>query len=257
MRLWQLALVGIAAASIAATAPAPSPLAEGQRLATVLGCRDCHGATLQGKAMLTDASIAVFYSSNLTRALPGYSDAQLDHVLSTGERPDGSRLWYMDAAPYAVLSRADKAALFAWLRSVRPSGPAHPRIAMGPRFKKAVESGRVAPESATLARDLANPPRDLGPATARGRYLARTVCAGCHAPSLKGPNDPQQGDPPSLAVVAGYDRAAFAELMRTGLAPGGRKVGEMTKASRDRLYALTAEEVDALHAYLTAWAAAD
>ncbi|WP_315759887.1 c-type cytochrome [Sphingomonas sp. Y38-1Y] len=250
MRAGLFIAIGVAAASIAAAAP-PSQLTEGERLATILGCRDCHGATLEGKAMLTDPKIAVFYSSNLTRALPRYTDKQLDHVLSTGERPDGTRLWYMDAAPYAVMSRADKRALFAWLRAQRPSGPEHPRIAMGPRFKAAVEAGRVKLESATLARDLANPPSDLGPATARGRYLARTVCAGCHASSLKGVEDAQPGDPPSLSVVAGYDRVAFATLMKTGLAPGDRKVGEMTKASQVRLHALKPAEVDALYDYLS------
>lgn len=255
MRIGIFIAIGLAAATIGAAAPPDRR--EGERLATLLGCRDCHGASLQGKAMLTDPSIAIFYSANLTRALPHYTDAELDHVLSTGERPDGTRLWYMDAAPYAVMTPADKRALFAWLRSVRPSGPAHPRIVMGPRFRKAVEAGHVRPESATLERDLAHPPRDLGPATARGRYLARTVCAGCHAPSLKGPDDPQPGDPPSLAIVAGYDRAAFRTLMKTGLAPGGRKVGEMTKASLDRLHVMPDGDIDALHAYLTQWAKLD
>lgn len=244
-----------AALYLAACAP-PAPRADadhGRTLASVLGCADCHGADLAGQKVSHDDTVAVLYSANLTRAVPGYTDAQLRAVLTTGVRPDGTRLWEMDAAPYAALSGQDMADLVAYLRSRPPVGRPHPRIRTTPTFSALVLSGQVAPASLTLAQDLAHPPLDLGPSLARGRYLARTVCAGCHAPSLQGFQPPQPGDPPDLAVVGAYSRDEFHALLHDGRGRDGRNVGEMGVAAQKRLAGLPAADVDALYDYLSAW----
>ena len=243
-----LALAGVAGRA----APVKADVQRGKYLATVLGCTSCHGTKLDGHDMFDDATIAVLYSSNLSRRVPRYTDAQLDAVIRTGKRPDGSILWWMDAAPYAVLRKEDMRALIAFLRSAPPTGIDHPRIKMGPRFLKAMQAGRIRPESATLARDLANPAPDLGPATAEGRYLARTRCGVCHAPNLTGTPDPQPGDSPDLKIAAGYTQAQFRTLVLTGKARGNREVGEMSTEARKRFSGMKVEEVDAILAYLKA-----
>lgn len=245
-----MALCASGCRSIAPTADAE----RGRRLATVLGCTDCHGPDLVGHKVSHNDAIVVLYSANLTQALPSYTDQQLRTVLSTGVRPDGSRLWQMDAAPYAVLSDRDMADLVAFLRSLRPVGEPHPRIRTTPVFDEMVRKGDVAPASSTLSDDLAHPPTALGASLERGRYVARTACAGCHAPSLRGFQPAQAGDPPDLAVVASYSRADFQRFIHEGRGPDGRDVGEMGLAARKRFAALPKSDIDALYAYLTTWA---
>lgn len=229
-------------------------IARGAALAQALGCSDCHSADFTGHKVSRNDQIAVLYSSNLTRVLPLYSDAALKAVLTTGVRPDGSRLWYMDAAPYAVLSQTDLQDLLMFLRTLEPVGPQHPRIKTTPAFDDLVRTGAVRPESTTLVADLANPPQPATPSTERGRYLARTYCAGCHAPSLRGFSPPQPGDPPDLAAAAAYSKEGFRALLWKGQGLNGRDVGEMADAAKKRFSKLPAEDIDALHDYLSSWA---
>jgi len=225
----------------------------GKALARVLGCSDCHGGDFSGHKVSHNDQVVVLYSANLTKAVPAYSDAELRTVLTTGVRPDGTRLWQMDAAPYAALSERDMGDLVAFLRSLPPVGQPHPRIKTTPTFSRLVLTGQVRPESQTLAEDLAHPPLSLGPDLERGRYLARTVCSGCHAPSLRGFQPAQPGDPPDLAVVSAYGRGQFQVLIHQGQGRDGRDVGEMAVAARKRLSQLPAKDIDALYDYLLAW----
>ncbi|WP_296595242.1 c-type cytochrome [Phenylobacterium sp.] len=255
-RLAPLALL-LASLTLSLSACGPHREAQverGAQLARALGCADCHGADFTGHKVSHNDQIAILYSSNLTRALPRYSDAAFRTVLTTGARPDGSRLWYMDAAPYAVLSDADLRDLLAFLRTLAPTGADHPRIRTTPAFDELVRTGALTPESATLATDLANPPQPTTPPNERGRYLARTYCAGCHAPSLRGFTPPQPGDPPDLAAVAAYSRDDFRALMSKGQGLAGHDIGEMAEAARKRFSQLPVQDVDALHDYLTRWA---
>lgn len=255
MRQW------IVAAAIAAGLVVPvvasgtgGSAARGGGIARALGCTDCHGRTLAGKTMFDNPAVATLWSSNLSRVLPRYSDAQLERVLRAGVRPDGTKLWYMDAAPYAVMTATDMRDLIAWLRTVKPTGVEHPRLKPGPRWAKIVADGLVKPAADTLGEALAKPPAAYGDALDRGRYVARTQCAGCHEPDLRGVREARAGDPPDLAVVAGYPLGAFRTLIRTGKGLGGREVGEMSQASRQRLAGMPDSDVRALHAYLTTWA---
>lgn len=229
-------------------------VAHGAELARALGCADCHGADFSGHKVSRNDQIAVLYSSNLTRVVPLYSDEALKTVLTTGVRPDGSRLWYMDAAPYAVLTDADMQDLLAFLRTLKPVGPQHPRIKTTLAFDGLVKAGVVKPESATLAQDLAHPPLSTTPPNERGRYLARTYCAGCHAPSLRGFSPPQPGDPPDLAAVAAYSKSDFRALLSKGQGLEGRDVGAMAEAAQKRFSRLPVDDVDAIYDYLTRWA---
>jgi mono/diheme cytochrome c family protein len=201
--------------------------------------------------VIDEPTVATLWSSNLSRVAPRYSDRALEAVIRTGVRPDDSHLWMMAAAPYAALSRTDMRDLIAFIRSVPPAGEDHPRIRMGPRFIKAVTARRLQPEAIEQARDK-GVAVDLGAAHSRGRYLARTICAGCHYPSLNGFPDAKDGDAPNLTVAAGYDRDEFRTLLRTGKATGGRTVGVMSEESPKRFAGLSDADIDAIRAYLVA-----
>src|SRR5207237_10845737 len=110
----------------------------GERLAQVLGCRGCHGQDLQGQPWEEEADLAISFSSNLTRALPAYSDALLERAIRQGVRLDGSPLWGMPSEIFTELDPADLTAVIVYLRTVRPAGVIHPRIVFGPRGRREV-----------------------------------------------------------------------------------------------------------------------
>src|SRR5688500_16582354 len=99
-----------------------SETARGERLAKVLGCLGCHGKDLTGQPWIEAPNFAILFTSNLTRAVPRYSAAQLAQTLRFGARPDGSPLWEMPSHIFTDLSDPDMNALTAWLRTVKPAG---------------------------------------------------------------------------------------------------------------------------------------
>lgn len=232
-------------------------LAHGQRLAAVLGCKGCHGADLHGQPWEEDAAMAISFSSNLTRALPSYSDAALERAIREGVRPDGSPLWGMPSQIFTRLDGADLAAVIAYLRTVPPGGAVHPRIVFGPRGRRAVARGELRP-----APDLVRAQRALAPPRLDGRhelarYMTRATCAECHGIALEGETwRPGEPGPPDLNVAGGYTRAEFRRLMRTGQPTGGRRLTLMALAARGRFARLTDREVDAIYDYLKARAEA-
>ncbi len=56
---------------------------------------------------------------------------------------------------------------------------------------------------------------------------------------------------PDLVVVAGYDEAAFASFLRTGIALGGRELPMMSGVARGRFAHLRDDEVRDLYAFLS------
>lgn len=248
MRKWWWAVAALVAMGAAARR---ADLSHGKRIAQIEGCVSCHGAKLDGHLFEENPDFAIAWSSNLSRILPRRTDAQIERTLRTGRRPDGTALWFMPSFVHARLSAADMRDLIAWLRTVPPSGSDHPAIKRGPRFAAAVAQGM--PDSAAQVTRLAGrAPADLGPAHARGRYLAQIACAECHGPALTGARVPGPGEPPDLTVAAAYDAAAFRSLLRTGKGIGGRDLGDMTRYGPERFVGLTDSDVAAIRAYLVA-----
>jgi cytochrome c553 len=232
-------------------------ISHGARLGIVLGCTGCHDADLTGHIWSDDPRQAILYSSNLSRALPRYSDAGLARAIRFGVRPDGSELWIMPSQIFTRLSAPDLAALIAWLRTRPPAGADHPRVAIGPLGRAMIERGEIE-TSAALARRSRNvsPPR-LDGRHDWARYLTRSTCAECHGLDLAGRQIIGENErAPDLAIAAGYSRAQFRHLLRTGMPVGGRTLPLMGPIARDRFAHLTDREVDAIYDYLVARAAA-
>jgi len=117
-----------------ADVPRSDQLAWGRYLAGPLGhCVECHsGPDAQGVPDLVNrlgtggvpfpGPWGVSVASNITpKGLAGYSDAALKAVITTGVRPDGSRLKPpMGTSYYATMSASDLDALVAYLRSLPP-----------------------------------------------------------------------------------------------------------------------------------------
>ena len=75
------------------------------------------------------------------------------------------------------------------------------------------------------------------------------MCAECHGTSLQGDANPEFVSP-DLRLVYAYTPEAFTQLLRTGVALGGRQLGMMSEQARNNLSQLTDTEISALYGYL-------
>lgn len=223
---------------------ASGKIAHGERIADVLGCTGCHGKGLQGERYYE------LCASNLTRDVAKYIDEQLERVLRAGMTPSGRDLWGMPSELFQHLSAPDMAALIAYVRTLKPSGPpTQPPLPFLPEVEQMIARGEIKPASATVrdAKEVA--PIQLGAQHELGRYIARVTCAECHGPELMG----REGDTPDLIVAGAYSLDEFDRLMIDGSGSGGRKLNSMMEGvSKGRFSKMTRQERHALYAYLKA-----
>ncbi|HEX4932267.1 MAG TPA: c-type cytochrome [Gemmatimonadaceae bacterium] len=229
-------------------------LAEGGRLAHVLGCHGCHGQQLQGRVIVDEPSVMRLVAPNLAPLLPAYSDAELARLIRHGVRRDGTGVLVMPAAAFHHLREADVARLVAYLRTVPPAANAPGRSELRLPGKLAVLKGALQPGAASI--DHRAPRADAsgegeGAGTARGAYLVRVACTECHGADLRGALDA-----PSLLGANGYGAAEFVSLLLDGRSRDGRDLPTMGKTARERFVRLTKEEIAGIHAYLVSLSAA-
>jgi mono/diheme cytochrome c family protein len=224
-------------------------IAEGRRLATIRGCvDDCHGKDAAGGVMFDQPMIARIVAPNLTAAVRRYSDAELVGVIRNGVRPDGRSVMVMPSEAFVDLSDADTGRIIAFLRSLPPAPGPDAGVTPGPLGRIGLATGKFRTSARILA-ESAPLPEAKDEEAKVGRYLARTTCGGCHAPDLHGMTTPTFTSA-DLAIVAAYSPEAFATLLRTGKALGGRELGLMSPFARRHLALLTDSEIAALYAYL-------
>lgn len=221
----------------------------GQRLAAALGCSGCHGDDLTGKDW-SEHGWGRLWTANLTRAVPRYSDAELDRVIRGGARPD-RELWEMPSHLFTQLTDEDMAAVIAFLRSRPPAGEVRPEPAFGELAKREIAAGKFPSSVEQVRKDGAAWPPDAGAGHALARYIVRATCAECHGLDLRGgqPN-PQAKPRPDLRIAAAYDGEQFKRLMRAGIPAGQNQLTLMKQVALNRYKHLTDAEIGAVHAYL-------
>lgn len=228
---------------------AAAKVAHGKRLADVLGCTGCHGKTLEGKEWVNSPEEGVLHASNLTRAIPDYSDDQLRALLREGVHPSGRDVWDMPSELFQHLGERDLNALIAHLRTVTPAGKPSPTPVIGPLAREMIAKGELKPAARVVREERDVGPPELGPELAFGRYIARVTCAECHGAKLEG----KPNGNPDLITVGAYSRAEFERLITEGIPTGGRKLKPlMVGVAQRRFSRLTPSERDALYAYLKA-----
>ncbi len=226
----------------------PASVVEGRRLATVRGCfAGCHGKAAEGRVMIDEPMIGRVVAPNLTAAVRKYSDAELAAIIRNGVRPGGRSMVVMPSEVFVGLTDADLGRIIAFLKSLPEAVGPGPSVTLGPLGRVGLATGKFNVVAQLIA-DTVPPPDATSEEAAYGRYLARTTCAGCHGTDLRGASDPFNS--PNLRVVAAYSPEAFAELLRTGVALGGRNLGEMREVARENLSHLTHAEIAALYSYL-------
>jgi mono/diheme cytochrome c family protein len=218
-------------------------IARGHHFVQAYGCTSCHGKDLQG-AFIADFRMT---SRNLTRLAQTFSDADFDHAIRRGLRPDGTSVAEeMPADAFQFVTDADLGDMVSYIRSLPPAGAdiAPPSYDLKARYKLLYGGGKV---DAMWFADQ-KPALDLGPNYARGRQLAMAACGECHTTSLHG----QPGATPDLLIVASYDRADFVHFMRTGKAAGNRELPLMSDTARQRFSHFDDAELGQIYDYLAA-----
>ena len=225
----------------------------GRRLSHVLGCRGCHGPSMEGKSWDDDPKqYGVMWASNLTQAIPAMSDAQLEKLLRQGAHPSRDELWVMPSQMFQHLSVPDMAALIAHLRSLPATGVKSPPPVPGPRALAEIANGTYKPASTLVAENRDVLPADAGQQFAQGRYITSQTCAECHGMQLEGSKG-EEGSIPDLIVASAYSPAEFDRFITTGETPGKREIHKlMVSVARSRFSHLTPHERQALYGYLRA-----
>jgi cytochrome c553 len=228
--------------------------AHGERLTHVLGCTSCHGPGLQGEQFEPEMKqYGPIWASNLTVAVPGYSDAQLDGIIRRGTHPERKTVWVMPSEVFQHLGDTDMRSLIAYLRSLKPAGHKLPPPQFSNLDRKEIASGKYKPATQYVIEEKNVLPIDLGADHALGRYISEVTCAECHGATLEGEKGGRPGAPPDLVVAGAYTRDEFERLITKGVPTGNRKIREMMSGvAKYRFKYLTPHERDALYAYLKA-----
>ena len=192
--------------------------------------------------------IARIVAPNLTAAVRKYSDAELALIIRNGVRPDGRSMLVMPSEVFVGLTDEDLARIIAFLKTLPEVAGPSPSISPGPVGRFGLVAGKFKMVAQLIAETV--PPPDATNEEARhGRYLARTICAECHGTALRGDSNPDFSSP-DLRIVAAYSPEAFVQLLRTGVAIGGRDVGAMSVQARNNLSHLSDSEIAAIYSYL-------
>ncbi len=219
-------------------------LAEGARLATLTGCRSCHG---EGKGAVwtpVDWREGQVAPPPLARAAARYSDAELGRLIRQGVTKEGRTLFIMPAWSMTHLADDDVGRIIAWVRNLRPApDDVQAKTWWGPIGRWKILTGA---QRASLVADphgVARRPADPG------RYFTEALCSECHALDAARMHD---GSPvPALApIAAAYSAADFRRLLHEGVGAGGRDVGFMGTIAKENLRALRPDEVEAIRRYL-------
>lgn len=223
-------------------------IAHGKRLTYVLGCGGCHGDSLHGGQFGAEhPEYGPIYASNLTRAVAAFSDAQLEAIIRTGEHPVRKVCGRCLRKCITELQTRICPPCWPICAPSRPAGADAPATVQ-PARPQGHRQRKYKPAPDMIVDALKNPPADLGPGHALGRYMANTVCIECHGSNLKG----RPNDTPDLVVASAYSRPEFEKFMITGIPVGGRKLTLMDGVARVRFSHFTRHERDALYDYLKA-----
>lgn len=231
--------------------PTAAQLADGQRQLKILGCVSCHGEGLRGKTMFDEPKVAKVHAPNVTLVAADATDQQLARAIRQGIGADGRALFVMPSAQYSRLEDGEVAALIAAIRALSKGGKQTRPIEIGPVGRLGIATGKFRSQPELVEEYAIKWPIDMGAEHRQGWKLVATNCSECHGPALQGQELPM-GVAPDLTIAGAYDLPAFKRLIRTGIAPGNRKLGLMGDVARNDFSHMTDEEIARVHAYLVA-----
>ncbi len=201
--------------------PSPPDLAEGERLARIVGCwNGCHGPRGEGGYEEIEGIIR-HTAPTLSQVVPLYSDEELVRLIRYGVKQDGKSAVGMTSYALWALGDQDLANIIAHLRRQPTLPPVERELQLTWRGRLALVTGtwRVSAEQVDRSRPRwGNLPQSTP--VERGRYLASVTCSECHGLDYRG--NALEGAP-SLAIISVYSQEQFARLLRTAQPVTGRQ----------------------------------
>ena len=241
---------------------AAAKVAHGERLSQIFTCSGCHGADYSGVnfgAMLP--IVEGLWAPNISLSMKAMSDAELERVLRKGVTPSRDEIYVMPSKQTQFLTKSDMDALIAYLRTIPAKGkptplpPADFEDRMVSRLPddywrwvpgEKRDYHNAAEEVAYFA---THQPPKLGESTEQGRYIAITVCSGCHGAALDGKGEDAGG----IKAASLYTDAEFDRLLTTSTSRDGRSL-KMTWGFGHEVFPLTKSEKSAVTAYARKYA---
>ncbi|MBP8251656.1 MAG: c-type cytochrome [Herpetosiphon sp.] len=212
----------------------PASIAEGERIATFRGCRDCHGANLAGKVFI-DGGLGHVTGANLTSGKGGigatFSDADWVRAIRHGIGADGKALWIMPSSEYNTLSDSDLGKIIAYIKQVPPVDTNYEQNTLTMLGRALYVFGQVPLLNAEKINHDAQRVDPSPAVTAEyGKYLASS-CTGCHGQNYAGQKIPGSADTDPLAAnltpagdLKSWTADQFITMMRTGKTPEGKQI---------------------------------
>jgi mono/diheme cytochrome c family protein len=208
-------------------------LTDGERIARMKGCSDCHGADYGGKVFIDDPGMGYFVGRNLTRGMGGigadYRVEDFVRAIRYGQNRNGNYLRFMPSMEYAQMSDEDLGKLIVYLKSLPPVDRNFKALAPGPVAKVMFLFDQM-PILLSGMHIQGEAPVTVAPSESAeyGRYLA-AACVGCHRQDYRG--GPIAGVPPSwppapdLTPGSEFAKWTFEEFkaaLTLGQRPDGR-----------------------------------
>lgn len=215
-------------------------IGRGDHVATIWGCRNCHGADLGGEAgnpLLSGTTLLGSVSApNLTSGRGGvgsaYTDADWVRAIRYGVKRDGRGAVLMYSA--WAMSDADLGDLIAYLKQLPAVDREPPPTRVGPVYVAVVGGGLISPAASTIDHQA---PRPESPAPALtpayGRYIS-SMCLSCHSERM-------------YRSIADLSQDEFIDAMRTGVMPDGERFSDAM--TTPNFAAMTDQELQAIWLY--------
>ena len=210
-------------------------LNNGEHVATIRGCMDCHGEDLSGKLFIDEPPMGTLYATNLTKGDGGvseYSDEDWIKTIRHGIGIDDKPLIFMPSHEYYYLNDSDLGDLIAYLKSIPAIDKTFPEPKVGPLARVLHLAGQFDLLPAELIAHSGSRPIAPVPAVSveYGEYMS-VGCIGCHGRDFKGgkikgvpPDWPKAADITSTGSVGSWTKDEFFTVMRTGEKPNGERL---------------------------------
>lgn len=232
--------------------PSQAELADAPRQARVHGCVTCHGEGVSGKLLFDIPNVARIFAPNLTQVAAKASDQQLAAAIRQGIGHDSRPLFVMPSQQYAHLSDTEVAALISWIRR-QPRAPGNTEhVSVGPLGRVALAAGKFQAAPVRVEEYSKQAPIGLGTTHSAGQQLVTKNCTECHGPALFGRTMEDGAQAPDLTIAGAYDYEQFKTLLRTGRAPGNKKLDLMKVVAENDFTHFRDDEIAAIYGYLRA-----
>lgn len=234
-------------------------IAEGGRLATRSGCRDCHRTDLGGGVVLDEPVVMRLVAPNLTMGeggrLASHDNASFAAAVRHGIAPDGRPLLFMPSHEFNGMADDQLSVIMAWALSQPPVERDLGATQVGPGGRLLYVLGQLSlfPYDLIDHTKVSPPAAPTGVTLEHGKYLARG-CEGCHGHGMSGgkiagapPEWPPAGNLTPTGIGS-WSEADFVRAMKTGIRPDGRPIRPPMPLKA--LAAMTDQELVALRRYL-------